>query len=122
VSKGDDELLNLHERTAWHLPRGNDGFYTGHHPADSDEAIGQVEMLRASGADYLLIPETSFWWLDYYAEFRDYLEGRYRCIWSDANCRVFILRESHECPSQAAGCAAHNGRCDDPATWKDDDA
>ena len=116
ISKGDSELLNLDGRQGWHFPQTQDNVYAGHHPADSREAIEHLESLRSRGADYLLIPETSFWWLDFYAEFRDHLEGRYRCIWSDANCRVFMLRESLECPSQAVACAVHNSRCDDPPT------
>lgn len=96
VSKGDDELLKLHGRTAWHLPRGDDGLYTGHHPADSDEAVGHLEALRVCGADYLLIPETSLWWLDHYGGFRNHLEARYRCIWSDASCRLFFIHERRD--------------------------
>src|SRR5207249_3304853 len=65
VSKGDYELLNLHGRRVWHLPRDDAGNYTGHHPGDSADAIWHLEVARAKGADYLLVPKTSFWWLDH---------------------------------------------------------
>src|SRR5207253_1312516 len=38
VSKGDDELLRLGGRPAWHFPPAAGGGYAGHNPADSGEA------------------------------------------------------------------------------------
>ena len=74
VSNGDDDLLELGGRIAWHFPRMPDGTYAGHHPGDSAEAISQLEALYRDGAGYLLFPETSRWWLDYYEQFAEYLE------------------------------------------------
>ena len=74
VSRGDEHLLQLDGCTGWHFPRGEDGKYLGHHPADSAEAIARLEALKALGADFLLLPATSFWWLEHYQEFRVYLE------------------------------------------------
>jgi len=116
ISKGDSELLNLDGRRAWHLPQTLDGVYAGHHPADSQEAIEHLERLRSRGADYLLIPETSYWWLDHYAGFRDHLEGRYRCIWTDASCRIYSLRESHGQSPGAVACAVNESRSESPLT------
>src|SRR5262249_15676275 len=46
VSKGDDELLELHNREAWHFPRAESGgAYAGCYPADSAEAIAHLEVL-----------------------------------------------------------------------------
>lgn len=114
VSKGDSELLNLHGRRAWHLPCGDDGVYTGHHPADSQEAIEHLESLRSRGADYLLVPNTAFWWLDHYSEFRTQLESHYRCIFSDESCRIYSLCKSHG-QSQVTS-ASQTSRDDDPLT------
>jgi hypothetical protein len=94
ISKGDPELLDLDGRRAWHLPQCHDNVYAGHHPADSREAIDQLERLRTRGADYLLIPAPSFWWLDFYTEFRAHLENRYRCLSSDQVCRIYSLATS----------------------------
>lgn len=74
VSRGDSSLLNLGYK-GWHFPRTGRGAYAGYHPADSDEAIGHLEELRRKGAAYLLIPETSAWWLEHYAGFRLHLEA-----------------------------------------------
>src|SRR5439155_4204046 len=62
VSKGDDALLDLGVRTAWHFPQDDRGAYAGFHPADSTAAIAHLEALRARGGQYLLIPSTSLWW------------------------------------------------------------
>src|SRR5262249_20049274 len=45
VSKGDDVLLELDGVKAWHFPQTDDGFYAGHHPADSTEAIAHLQAL-----------------------------------------------------------------------------
>ena len=74
VSRGDDALLRF-AATGWHLPRTGEGHYAGHHPADANEAIAHVEAARTAGADYLLIPSTSSWWLDHYTAFADHLAG-----------------------------------------------
>jgi hypothetical protein len=76
VSRGDGSLLDL-GFCGWHFPRTSRGAYAGYHPADSAEAIAHLEELRSKGAEYLLIPETSEWWLDHYAEFHKHLETHY---------------------------------------------
>ncbi len=92
VSRGDEEMLSLAAR-AWHFPRLDDGTYLGHHPADSAEAIANLEWQRSRGADFLLIPNSSSWWLTYYDGWRQHLEDRYEAIVRDERtCVVFDLR------------------------------
>jgi hypothetical protein len=86
VSRGDDELLKLGGRTAWHFPRGEDGAYAGHNPADSAEAIARLEELRARGGQFLLLPATALWWLEHYDGFRRHLEEHY--------CGVMRLKQT----------------------------
>lgn len=94
VSKGDEELLDLDGRRAWHFPQTQDGSYAGHHPADSAAAIEQLEALRARGAKFLLFPGSSLWWLDHYREFKQYLEARYGLVVRRANvCAIYALEE-----------------------------
>ena len=80
VSRGDDELLRIDGRRAWHFPREDDGAYSGHHPADSDEAIALLEQQRDAGAEFIVFPETAGWWLDHYEAFRDHLDVDYERI------------------------------------------
>ena len=100
VSRGDDELLRLGDRCGWHFPRTETGVYAGYHPADSAAATSHLEGLRGQGAEFLLLPNTSFWWLDYYAEFRQHLEEDYRKVWGDETCVIFDLREPVEQPKR----------------------
>ena len=94
VSRGDEELLRLDARRAWHFPRSEDGGYAGHHPADSDEAIARLEEQRAAGAEYIVFPASAAWWLDHYKGFRGHLDGNYKRKLSDPEtCFVFDLRE-----------------------------
>jgi GT2 family glycosyltransferase len=90
VSRGDRELLRLDDRTGWHFPRESDGRYSGHHPADSKEAIAHLEELHAAGADYLVFPSTSAWWLDHYEGLATYLDERCERVATD-ECAIFRL-------------------------------
>jgi hypothetical protein len=85
VSKGDEALVALPGRRGWHFPRAQDGRYAGHYPADSVAAIMQLESLRGQGAEYLVVPSTSFWWLDYYDGLADHL---------DQNCEAVAHAEA----------------------------
>jgi SAM-dependent methyltransferase len=92
MTRGDDDLLNLDGREGWHFPRDDRGGYSGSYPADSAAAIAHLEELRARGAEYLVVPRTSLWWLDHFAEFGRHLEGRYPVVARDADtCTIYAL-------------------------------
>lgn len=92
VSRGDRELLRLGDRAAAHFPQNGNGEYAGYHPADSEDAIAELERLREAGAEYLLIPGTSRWWLEHYRTFAEHLSSWRRM--SAPSCEIFDLRES----------------------------
>jgi GT2 family glycosyltransferase len=93
VSRGDEELLRVDGRQAWHFPRADGGEYAGHHPADSREAIARLETQRAAGGDYIVFPRTGMWWLDHYEGLRRHLDSRYARTASDPEtCVIFDLR------------------------------
>jgi hypothetical protein len=83
VSRGDELLLDLGKRTAWHFPRNGDGGYAGYYPADSDAAVAHLEQLRANGAEYLVIPASCSWWLEFYGGMREHLESAYGLVYDD---------------------------------------
>jgi hypothetical protein len=92
VSRGDDDLLSLGELiTAGHFPQDADGKYSGYHPSDSDEAIALLEKLRHRGAQYLVFPESSYWWLEHYQEFRAHLDT-FCSAESGEGCMIFSFR------------------------------
>jgi hypothetical protein len=91
ATRGDDELLRLPNHRGWHFPQTAGGVYAGHYPADSAEAIAELERLRSRGGDYFVLPTTSLWWLDHYRDLGLHLEQRYRAIVRDEACVVFAL-------------------------------
>lgn len=91
VSHGDEGLLELGDRQGWHFPRDERGGWAGHYPADSAEAIEQLQALQASGARYLVLPAPARWWLDHYEELGRYLERRHRAVARGEDCLIFQL-------------------------------
>ena len=102
VSRGDEELLRIGPRRALHFPQDEFGRYAGYHPQDSAAAIAALEDMRARGGEYLLLPSTSFWWLDYYEGLRKHLEENYPAIASTDDCMVFELLATGAQPGAAA--------------------
>jgi hypothetical protein len=93
ASGGDESLIALDGRRARHFLGTPEGFHAGHNPADANEAIVELEKLREQGADFLLFPRTSLWWLDHYGELRSYLDQRYpRLVDDETTCVIFSLR------------------------------
>ena len=88
VSRGDDELVSFEGRVGWHFPQAEDGVYAGHHPEDSEVAVRHLEELRVRGATHFVIPATSGWWLDHYADFRRHLEERFAPLAADPSTGV----------------------------------
>lgn len=92
VSRGDDDLLNLGGRRAWHFPQTEDGVYAGHYPADSAAAVAHLLALRDRGADVLMLPVTAFWWLRQYAGFARHLEENCELLArQDDACALYSL-------------------------------
>ena len=100
VSRGDERLLELRGRPSTHFPHLEGGVYAGYYPADSVEAIDWLERARQEGAEYLLFPQTSLWWLDHYDEFAEHLRGRYAEVMRGDDCLVFALEAG--CPDPRA--------------------
>jgi GT2 family glycosyltransferase len=90
VSRGDSTLLELEGICCSHFPQSPRGEYAGHYPADSASAIAHLESLRARGADYLVLPRTSLWWLDHYTEFGQHLDAHYGRV-DETCCVIFKL-------------------------------
>jgi hypothetical protein len=95
VSKGDAEYLQMEGLIASHFPQTEDGTYAGAHPADGQDAAVQLESLREQGAEYLVFPGSSLWWLNHYADFRQHLSDRYRPVLErEGSCIIFSLQDS----------------------------
>jgi GT2 family glycosyltransferase len=95
ISKGDDELLELNGRRGRHFPQADDGEYSGFNPANDRDAIEQLELLRRQGAEFLLIPGTSLWWLDHYRQFERHLAEQYSvALRREDTCLIFSLDDA----------------------------
>jgi SAM-dependent methyltransferase len=75
LSKGDDDLIQIDPCRGYHFPQSEDGTYAGYSPVDGVAAVEHLKEVRKRGAQFLLIPQTSLWWLDEYRELADYLDG-----------------------------------------------
>jgi hypothetical protein len=93
VNRGDETLLELGKRTGWHYPRDRSGEYAGCYPADSNEAIAELERLHRLGATHLVFPSTERWWLEHYGGFREHLDSHHRQVASATAGIAFQLRD-----------------------------
>jgi glycosyltransferase involved in cell wall biosynthesis len=73
----------------------NNGSYWGP-PADDNQAIVELDRLRAKGARYLAFGWPAFWWLDYYREFMNFVHDSFTCILRNDNVVVFDLKTCPE--------------------------
>jgi hypothetical protein len=62
-------------------------------PADSQEAIREIERMRRSGCTHIVFAWPALWWLDYYGAMTEYLRARSRCVLESDRLRMFDLRQ-----------------------------
>ncbi len=106
VSKGDAALIELPGSAAAHFPQDATGGYAGHHPHDSAAATAQLEELRRRGAEYLVLPETARWWLDFYEDFAAHLAGHGELVVEiPGTCLIFALGRRATDPARPPGFA-----------------
>jgi hypothetical protein len=86
--------LPVHNRLFLHFLERN-GEYAGN-PADSREAINELERLRRQGADFVAIAWTACWWLDTYSDFISHLRTHYTCRLENERIILFDLRAHSE--------------------------
>lgn len=72
-----------------------DGQYWGP-PPDDAVAIHELDRLRRAGAHYIVFGWTTFWWLDFYAEFHRHLRSRFPCTLENDHLVVFDLRHDKQ--------------------------
>jgi len=89
IGRGDEDLVQLSGRRAAHFPQDAAGDFAGEYPGTGGEAVDQLRELVGQGWDHLVIPTTSFWWLDSYPEFRIHLLRDWHAVHRDENCLIF---------------------------------
>jgi hypothetical protein len=63
-------------------------------PHDSEQAIVNLEQLRGRGASYFVFPEDTFWWLNYYPDFAQYLNRSAELIRATDDFKIYRLHNS----------------------------
>jgi hypothetical protein len=63
------------------------------HPLNGAEAIEELEMLRARGGEFLLVPRKLLSWLGAFPGLRQHLDSHYSLIQNDENCRIYDMRK-----------------------------
>jgi 4-amino-4-deoxy-L-arabinose transferase-like glycosyltransferase len=87
VVEGDSSGIYYGKRKGWHaFDDSNWGA-----PLDSAQAIRELEKLRKRGATHLVFTQYTAWWLDYYNEFGNYLDLRYRRVEKSPDYVIFEL-------------------------------
>ena len=99
ATKGDESFLELDGREGWHFPRAEDGCYAGYNPPDGHWAVEHLESLRAAGAEFVVIPATSFWWREHYPELAAYLRSPGATVLEERDtCLIVALTPPEERP------------------------
>lgn len=86
---GDPTIFYYAERKGWHFLE-EDAVYGGN-PSDSEEAIADLEQLRARGATHFVLTTNTFWWLDYYPEFTQHLTQSATLLEATTEFRIYRL-------------------------------
>jgi hypothetical protein len=93
VSNGDDSLLQLSGRRAsqCHFPQDTNSA-SADSPSESVAAIAHLQAMCDRGAEYLLIPNTSFGWLERHAALIEYLKKIGSMVGRSTACMIFCLK------------------------------
>jgi hypothetical protein len=92
LSSGDERVMRLARRETWHCPHDAAGNFAA--LEDPEVALRQLEDLRNSGLEFLVVPRETPW-VAHYPEFLDQVEQRYRCVARQRYlCTVYDLNES----------------------------
>jgi 4-amino-4-deoxy-L-arabinose transferase-like glycosyltransferase len=90
VVDGDSSAIYYSRRKGWHAFHENNWG----EPLDSGHAIMDLEKLRNRGARYIVFTQYTAWWLDYYKEFRKYLDSRYSRVRDTDDYVIFDLQSA----------------------------
>jgi hypothetical protein len=90
----DDDELGVRERRAIPFLERN-GEYWGR-PTDDGMAVAELERMRRAGAGFVVFVWSTFWWLEHYRGFHQYLLDRYEPVLQNDRVLVFDLRPDGE--------------------------
>ena len=92
ASGGADDLLTIDVREAWHFPQSDRGVHDAGKAVDGDALVAHLDELRARGAQYLVLPAPTMWWLNRFTTLRSHLDQRADLVARrDDVCVIFAL-------------------------------
>jgi glycosyltransferase involved in cell wall biosynthesis len=104
VGTAADDDLSIDDCRTLAFPPARDEAAAGAPPADSAAAIQELDAIRESGAEFLVLPADGYWWSPEYDEFREHLETQYRLVVQrEGSCHVYALFESRLRPEPFTG-------------------
>jgi 4-amino-4-deoxy-L-arabinose transferase-like glycosyltransferase len=86
---GDPTIFYYAQRKGWHFLE-NDAIYNGN-PDDSQQAINNLERLHRQGATHFIFTRNTFWWLQSYPEFAQYLVQNARPVEATPEFKIYKL-------------------------------
>jgi hypothetical protein len=102
ASGGDERLVAEDSRSISHFPRPANGTREGL-PPEGAAAIAHLEELRAEGAEWLVFPSMSLWWLDHDPELHHHLLTSYEAVAApEDDCLLFRLTNDEDHASEGA--------------------
>lgn len=94
ATRGDERLLDLGGPVGCHFPQNAYGRHASD-PVDGGAVIANLDSLRQSGAEFLVIPRSADWWLDRYPDFRNYIRSRFPLVTRQEHiCTIYDLATS----------------------------
>lgn len=93
ASMGDEAMLKLDGRQAWHFPTVESSLELTYSVWDTELLLDQLEDLRRQGAQYLLLPASSWSWSARYPRLNRWIETKYHSvIRDDGVAQIYDLR------------------------------
>jgi hypothetical protein len=89
---GDDAFLALGERRTQPFPRSGKGITADYTDVSDEEAVAQLEALRADGLEFLVLPSPALPWLANHPELEKYLDERFALVAGERGiCMIYAL-------------------------------
>ena len=89
----DDNQLGVSYFKVYHVQPflEHKGEYWGSPPFD-ETAINELERMRSTGAEYLVFCWPAFWWLDYYRDFKAYIDSNFDKVLMTNHVAIYNLQ------------------------------
>ena len=92
IKQRNTNLPGLPGRNAQPFPQNETGGYLGYDLDNGTEAIDQLKRARDRGAQFLVFPGPTCWYLELFPDFKEYLDTHYRAVHRGDACVIYDLQ------------------------------